>query len=521
MAPKRRATTTTTTIPVTNAQLKALIDQGIVDALAACDADRSRNGDDSHNSGMGSRRTEQTILENQVKFATCTLHGVALTWWKSHVKTVGQDAAHGMPWNTLTKIMTAKRMFPEESDKIKKYVGGLPDMIHGSVMPSKPKTMQDAIEFATELMDKKISTFTERQQGVTIAYTAGPGEKKEYAGTLLLCNKSRAATNNQINLTCYECGNQGHYRSDCSELKNQNHGNQAGGTGARGMIAAEANLGYYFKHIREPLAGITTRSRFRDSEAASAHECLYINFLSKIEPKKLTEALEEEGLNGSRKTRWMKKTLLEAIRIFLAYAAYMGFVVYHMDVKNAFLNGKILEEVYVQQPPEFESSEFTNYVCKLEKAMYGLKQAPIAWYQANPKESHLVAVKRIFRYLKAEAEYVVAAGCCAQVLWIKSQLANYDVLYDKVPIFCDNTSAIAISNNSVLHSRTKHIDIRYHFIRDHILKCDIELHFIPTDLQLAAIFNKPLAEPRFTRLVAELGMLNIEKHVSDKKKGFK
>ncbi|GKC53663.1 hypothetical protein Tco_1076408 [Tanacetum coccineum] len=111
----------------------------------------------------------------------------------------------------------------------------------------------------------------------------------------------------------------------------------------------------------------------------------------------------------------------------------------------------------------------------------------------------------------AKAEYVAAAGCCAQVLWIKSQLADFDVLYDKVPIFCDNTSAIAISNNPVLHSKTKHIEINYHFIRDHILKGDIELYFIPTNLQLADIFTKPLAEPSFTRLVAELGMLNIEK----------
>ncbi|GJW04942.1 hypothetical protein Tco_1563798, partial [Tanacetum coccineum] len=76
---------------------------------------------------------------------------------------------------------------------------------------------------------------------------------------------------------------------------------------------------------------------------------------------------------------------------------------------------------------------------------------------------------------------------------------------------------IAISNNPVLHSRTKHIDIRYHFITDHILKGDIELHFVPTELQLADIFTKPLAEPSFTRLVAELGMLNIEKQISDKK----
>ncbi|GKF07986.1 hypothetical protein Tco_0042210 [Tanacetum coccineum] len=126
MAPKKRTTraspaTTTTTTPVTNAQLKALIDQGVTDALAARDADRSQNSDDSHNLGTGVvgltqwfKRIETVFnisnyaVENQVKFATCTLHGFALTWWKSHVKIVGQDAAHDMPWNTLMKMMTAK-----------------------------------------------------------------------------------------------------------------------------------------------------------------------------------------------------------------------------------------------------------------------------------------------------------------------------------------------------------------------------------------------------------------------------
>ncbi|GJX45592.1 hypothetical protein Tco_0262268 [Tanacetum coccineum] len=141
-----------------------------------------------------------------------------------------------------------------------------------------------------------------------------------------------------------------------------------------------------------------------------------------------------------------------------------------------------------------------------------------ARYQANPKESHLITVKRIFSAKKqqsivmssAEAEYVAVAGCCANILWMKSQLTDYDIIYEKVPIFCDNTSAIAILNNSVLHSRTKHIDIRYHFIRDHILKGDIELHFIPTQYQLADIFTKPLDEPTFKRLIVELGMLNID-----------
>nr|GEV96409.1 hypothetical protein [Tanacetum cinerariifolium] len=178
MAPTRRTTRAspamkTTTTPVTNAQLKALIDQGVADALTAHNANRIQNGDDSYDSGTGIRKTERTTLEctntdflkfeNQVKFATCTLYGIALTWWKSHVKTVGQDATHSMSWSTLIKMMTAMRIFFKESDKIEKYVDGLLDMIHGSVMASMPKTMQNAVEFATKLMDKKIHTFSERQ----------------------------------------------------------------------------------------------------------------------------------------------------------------------------------------------------------------------------------------------------------------------------------------------------------------------------------------------------------------------
>ncbi|GKA34992.1 hypothetical protein Tco_0721421, partial [Tanacetum coccineum] len=142
-----------------------------------------------------------------------------------------------------------------------------------------------------------------------------------------------------------------------------------------------------------------------------------------------------------------------------------------------------------------------------------------ARYQANPKESYLIVVKRIFRFLKgtpsrglwypkcsgfdlkgysnsdyarcnmdkkstsAKAEYVAAAGCCANILWMKSRLTNYDIIYEK------------------------HIDIRYHFIRDHILKGDIELHFIPTQYQLADIFTKPLDELTFKRLIVELDFI--------------
>ncbi|GKD67295.1 putative reverse transcriptase domain-containing protein [Tanacetum coccineum] len=301
-APRTRttpATTTTTTTSVTDEQLKALIDQGVADALAARDADRSRNGEDNHDSGTGVKRqaplarectypdfmkckplyfkcTEGVVdltqwfermetvfrisnctVENQIKFATCTLLGSALTWWNSHVKTVGHDVAYAMTWTNLKKKMTDKycprgevkklegemwnlkvkgtdvvgynqhfqelalmcaRMFLEESNKIEKYVVGLPDMIHESVMASKPKTMQDAIEFATELMDKKICS----------------GEKKLYGGSKPLSTVNASTANNQRGTgagqkpTCYECGAQGHFKRDCPKLNNNNRGNQGG-----------------------------------------------------------------------------------------------------------------------------------------------------------------------------------------------------------------------------------------------------------------------------------------------------
>ena len=94
----------------------------------------------------------------------------------------------------------------------------------------------------------------------------------------------------------------------------------------------------------------------------------------------------------------------------------------------------------------------------------------------------------------AEAKYVAAGGCCAQSLYIKQQLEDFKVLFHHIPIRCDNTSSISLSKNHIQHFRTKHIEIRYLFMKDHMQKGDIELEFVSTDHQWADIFTKPLIE---------------------------
>nr|CAE04585.2 OSJNBb0006N15.2 [Oryza sativa Japonica Group] len=359
---------------------------------------------------------------------------------------------------------------------------------------------------------------------------------------------------------------------------------------------------------------------------------------------------------------------IEAIRLLLAFAASKGFKLYQMDVKSAFLNGFIQEEVYVKQPPGFENPDFPNHVFKLSKALYGLKQAPRAWYdrlknfflakgftmgkvdktlfvlkhgdnqlfvqiyvddiifgcsthalvvdfaetmrrefemsmmgelsyflglqikqtpqgtfvhqtkytkdllrrfkmenckpistpigstavldpdedgetvdqkeyRTSPRASYRQAVKRIMRIDRkstsgtchflgtsliawssrkqssvaqstTESEYVAAASSCSQIFWLLSTLKDYGLTFEKVPLFCDNTSAINIAKNHVQHSRTKHIDIRFHFLRDHVEKGDVELQFLDTKLQIADIFTKPLDSNHFAFLRGELGIIH-------------
>ncbi|GJR73412.1 putative ribonuclease H-like domain-containing protein, partial [Tanacetum coccineum] len=375
---------------------------------------------------------------------------------------------------------------------------------------------------------------------------------------------------------------------------------------------------------------------------------------------------QEEGINYDEVFAPVAK--IEAIRLFLAYASFMGFIVYQMDVKSAFLYGTIEEEVYVCQPPSFEDPQFPDKVYKVEKALYGLHQAPRAWYETLStyllengfrrgtidktlfikkdkggillvqvyvddiifgstkkslctefeslmhkkflmssmgqltfflglqvmqrddgifisqdkyvadilKKFDFVTVKtastlietnkallkdeeakdvdvhlyksmiRSLMYLTASrpdimfaicacardspfnleafsdsdyagasldrksttGEYVAATNCCGQVLWIQNQMLDYGFNFMNTKIYIDNESTICIVKNLVFYSKTKHIEIRHHFIRDSYEKRLIQVIKIHTDQNVADLLIKAFDVGRFQYLTTSIGMLN-------------
>ncbi|GJY95625.1 putative ribonuclease H-like domain-containing protein [Tanacetum coccineum] len=287
-------------------------------------------------------------------------------------------------------------------------------------------------------------------------------------------------------------------------------------------------------------------------------------------------------------TKWVyrnkkDKKGIEAIRLFLAYASFMGFIVYQMDVKSAFLYGTIEEEVYVCQPPGFEDPQFPNKVYKVEKALYGLHQAPRAWYETlstyllqnefrrgiidktlfikkdkgdillvqvyvddiifrSTKKSlciefeslihkkfqmssmgeltfflRLQVIQRNDGIFISQDKYVADilnkfnfslvktastpietnkallkdedAGD-VDVLWIQNQTLDFRFNFMNTKIYIDNESTICIVKNPVFHSKTKHIEIRHHFIRDSYEKKLIQVTKIHTDHNVADLLTK-------------------------------
>ncbi|GKC31128.1 retrotransposon protein, putative, ty1-copia subclass [Tanacetum coccineum] len=355
--------------------------------------------------------------------------------------------------------------------------------------------------------------------------------------------------------------------------------------------------------------------------------CYYDAFLTSVEPKNYKEALtqacwieamqeelheferlevwelvpppnKEEGIDFEESFAPVAR--LEAIRIFLAFAAHMNMVIYQMDVKTAprgiFINQSkyaleslkkygyescdlvdtpMVEKSKLDEDKEGKAVDPSHYRGMIGTLLYLTASRPdlqfaicmCARYQARPTEKHLNAVKMIFRYLKGtvhrglwypkdssfaltafadadhagcqdtrrstsgsiqllgdrlvswsskrqksaaisstEAEYIALSGCCAQVLWMRSQLTDYGFGFNKIPMYCDNKSAIALCCNNVQHSRSKHIDIRFHFIKEHVENGVIELYFVNTEYQLADIFTKALGRERIEFLINKLGM---------------
>ncbi|GJZ32173.1 putative reverse transcriptase domain-containing protein [Tanacetum coccineum] len=245
-------------------------------------------------------------IENQVKFATCTLLGAALTWWNGQIRTLGPEA-YAMTWEVLKKKMTDKycpqgeikkleielwnlkvkgndvpayterfqeltlictKFVANETEKVDKYISGLPDNIYGNVKSARPKTLDETIELANDLMDQKLRTYAERQsdnkrkaddssrnnhghqqqpfkrQNVAKVYNMGTGERKPYGGSLPknTGNTNVANTQKGNGATpkgngCFECGASGHFKRDCPKLKNKDGGNG----NAQGWVYAVGN----------------------------------------------------------------------------------------------------------------------------------------------------------------------------------------------------------------------------------------------------------------------------------------
>ncbi|GJV67126.1 putative reverse transcriptase domain-containing protein [Tanacetum coccineum] len=233
--------------------------------------------------------------KNQVKLATCTFIGNALTWWNSHKNAVTQEVAYALDWKALKKLMTVKycprgeikkleielwnlkvkgtdipsytlrfqelafmcgRMFPEESDEVEKYVSRLPDMIWGNVMSYRPQTMEEVIEFANDQMNKKLITISKRQaeQKRKIKFNAGNNHRR--GSTLGHCpcvQKATITTKGHVlpdvtnvrglSIWLVTAGVPVHIKRDCPKLKNENRGNQRGNDNAPAKVYVVGNAG--------------------------------------------------------------------------------------------------------------------------------------------------------------------------------------------------------------------------------------------------------------------------------------
>ncbi|GJZ26772.1 retrovirus-related pol polyprotein from transposon TNT 1-94 [Tanacetum coccineum] len=183
---------------------------------------------------------------------------------------------------------------------------------------------------------------------------------------------------------------------------------------------------------------------------------------------------------------------LEAVRLFVTYVAHKSFPI-HQSPRGIFINqAKYAQEILKNHGMTSCDSIGTPMATKhLDADLIGGDKL-VSW---SSKKQDCTSMS------SAEAEYVSLSACCAQALWLITQLIDYGFYFDKIPMYCDSKAAIAISYNLVQHSRTKHIDVRYHFIKEQVEKGIVELFFIGTEYLLADLFTKAMSEDRFKYLV--------------------
>ncbi|GJZ20905.1 putative ribonuclease H-like domain-containing protein, partial [Tanacetum coccineum] len=295
--------------------------------------------------------------------------------------------------------------------------------------------------------------------------------------------------------------------------------------------------------------------------------CLFACFLSQEEPKKVWTLVDLPNGKRAIRTKWVYRSKKDEKGIVIKNKVRLVVQGYTQEEGIDYD-----EEVYVCQPPGFEDPDFPDRVYKVEKALYGLHQAPRAWYETlstylldngfqkgmidktlfirrvksdilkhthvNPKpllkdadgkdvDDHLyrsmigslmylassrldiMFAQTVVASSTTEAEYIAASNCCGQLLWIQNQLLDYGYNFMQTKIDIDNESTICIVKNPVFHSKTKHIEIRHHFIKDSYEKKLIQMIKIHTDQNVADLLTKAFDVSRFQYLIASIGMLNL------------
>nr|GEX64564.1 hypothetical protein [Tanacetum cinerariifolium] len=303
--------------------------------------------------------------------------------------------------------------------------------------------------------------------------------------------------------------------------------------------------------IDDPSHSVSTRKQLK----TDAMWCYFDAFLTYVELKHFKQAMTEPSWVLKNKARLVAQgfrqeevidfetfapvTRIKAIRIFVANAANKNMTVFQMDVKIVFLNKDFKEEVYVSQPEGFVDQDNPSHVYKLKKAIDSV-DTPIVEknkldedLQGTPVDATLYCgMTGSLMYLassRPDLIYAISLCVCDSVdtpIVEKNKLdedlqgtpvdatlyrgmTDHGFQFNKIPLYCDNKSVIALCCNNVQHSKAKHIDVCYHFIMEQVENRIVELYFVRMEYQLADIFTKPLPRERFNFLIEKLGMRSM------------